>query len=97
MPGSDSLLEPCAIFARTLVVSTLPPQRPVSPRRCRIKPTNEAVTTEAFQLERAALPPGGFARGRRVTYRIRASETHDAFFLLLIGNDEMKYGGIKNI
>jgi len=35
------------------------PQRPVSPRRCRIKPTNEAVTTEAFQVERAALTSGG--------------------------------------
>ncbi len=67
-PDSDSLFEPCAILVRTLVVSALPPQRPVSPRRCRIKPTNEAVTTEAFQEERVALPSGGFALGRRVTY-----------------------------
>ena len=74
-PESDSLFEPCAIFARTQVVSALPPQRPVSPRRCRIKPTNEAVTTEAFSLVRSALPSGGFPLGRRVTVEYTSAKT----------------------
>ena len=56
--SSDSHFKPRAIFAPVLVVSALPPQRPVSLHRCRIKPTNGAVTTEAFSLERHGPPAG---------------------------------------
>lgn len=65
--GSDSHFEPRAIFARVLVVSTLPPQRPVSPHRCRTKPTYEAVTPTVPSLGGLDTRRVAIVVGRRMT------------------------------
>jgi len=65
--SSDSHSKPRTIFACVPVVSALPPQRPVSPRRCRLLADQRGGHRLFPSVGRGGSPSSGIVLKRRVT------------------------------